>query len=132
MKALSRYIGIVRAGFPSPAADYRMEDIDLEQLLGVKLTSVYYARVLGHSMVGAHIPHDSLIVIDKSLKPQQNDIIIATLNGELILKHFVKRNGRIYLIANPATNSLEIKKGMDFSIWGVVVNVIIDYKKKAP
>ena len=121
-----RYGGSVKAGFPSPAADYMEEDIDLRKYLQPNPTSVYLARVRGDSMKNAHIPHDSLVVIDKSLKPRNNSIVIASLEGENIIKHFVKTHSGIFLAPNnPAYKSIRVTGEMDFSIWGVVTHVII-------
>ena len=120
------FAGCIKAGFPSPAADYLEEDIDLKKYLQPNPTSIYLARVKGDSMVNAHIPNDALVVIDKSLKPQNNSIIIATLQGENIIKHFIKTHAGIFLAPdNPAYRSIRITPDMDFSVWGVVTHVII-------
>ncbi len=92
MKALCEdvfYIGPVFAGFPSPAADYMEADIDLKLYLQPNRTSIYLARVKGDSMVNAHIPDNSIVVIDKSLRPANNSVVVATLEGERIIKHLV-------------------------------------------
>ena len=124
------FSGIIKAGFPSPAADYMEEDIDLKKYLQPNPTSIYLARVKGDSMMNANIPHDSLVVIDKSLKPRNNSIIIASLQGENIRKHFIKTHAGIFLAPdNPAYKPIRITPDMDFSVWGVVTHVIIDVQK---
>ncbi len=125
-----KFIGIVYAGFPSPATDYREEDIDLKKYLQPNETSIYLARVKGDSMVNAHIPSESLVVIDKSIKPKNNSIIIASLDGENIIKHFIKTHAGIFLAPdNPAYRPIRITPEMDFTVWGVVTHVIIDVRK---
>jgi DNA polymerase V len=125
-----RFIGIVWAGFPSPANDYMEEDIDLKKYLQPNPTSIYLARVKGDSMINAHIPHDSLVVIDKSLRPKNNSIVIASLNGENVIKHFIKTHSGIFLAPdNPAYKSTRITPEMDFSIWGIVTHVIINVQR---
>jgi DNA polymerase V len=124
------FAGKVKAGFPSPAADYREEDIDLRKYLQPNPTSIYLARVKGDSMINAHIPDDSLVVIDKSLKPKNNSIVIASLEGENVIKHFIKTHSGIFLAPdNPAYKPVRITPDMDFSIWGVVTHVIINVQK---
>ena len=119
-------MGIVRAGFPSPASDYMEEDIDLRKYLQPNPTSIYLARVKGDSMVNSHIPDDSLVVIDKSLKPENNSIIIASLDGENIIKHFIKTHSGVFLASNnPAHKPIRITEENDFAVWGVVTHVII-------
>lgn len=126
----SKYIGLVFAGFPSPADDYREEDIDVEELLGIHSTSVYYARVKGDSMIGAHIPDNAIIVIDKARKPRQNSVIVGTLNGENLLKHYIRTDEGIFLAPNnPQFATIAVTEDMDFSVWGVVIRIIIDSTK---
>jgi DNA polymerase V len=123
------YIGNVFAGFPSPAGDYYEEDIDLAKFLQPNKTSIYIARVQGDSMINAHIPHKSLIVIDKSAKPRNGAVIVATLNGERIVKHFAQTQAGTFLSSsNPLYSPIHVQPGMDFSIWGVVIHVIITLK----
>ena len=126
----ARFIGVALAGFPSPASDYMEEDIDLKKYLQPNPTSIYIARVKGDSMINAHIPDDSLVVIDKSLKPGNNSIIIASLQGENIIKHFIKTHAGMFLAPdNPRYKPIRITPEMDFSVWGVVTHVIIDVRK---
>lgn len=123
------FMGIVRAGFPSPASDYTEEDIDLKQYLQPNPTSIYLARVKGDSMVNSYIPDGSIVVIDKSLKAENNSIVIATLDGENIIKHFVKTHSGVFLASNnPAHKAIRVSDHHDFSIWGVVTHVIIKLK----
>jgi DNA polymerase V len=106
------------------------EDIDLRKYLQPNPTSIYLARVKGDSMVNAHIPDDSLVVIDKSLKPKNNSIVVASLDGEHVIKHFIKTHAGIFLAPdNPAYKPLHITPEMDFSIWGVVTHVIINVQR---
>jgi DNA polymerase V len=124
------FSGTVQAGFPSPAADYMEDDIDLKKYLQPNPTPVYLARVKGDSMINAYIPHNSLVVVDKSLKPKNNSIIIASLNGENIIKHFVKTSVGVFLAPNnTAYKPIKIEPDMDFSIRGVVTHVIIPLLK---
>lgn len=125
-----RYLGIVSAGFPSPATEYSEADIDLKAYLQANPTATYIARASGESMVNSHIPDDCLLVINKSLKPKNNSIIVASVNGENVVKHFVKTHAGVFLSpSNPAYKPIRVTEEMDFAIWGVVTHVIIDVLK---
>ena len=124
-----RFIGLVSAGFPSPASDYMEEDIDLKAFLQPNPTATYLARVKGDSMVNAHIPDNAIVVIDKSIKPRNNSVIVASLNGENVIKHFVKTHAGLFLSPNnSAYKPIRITDEMDFSVWGVVTHVIVSLK----
>jgi DNA polymerase V len=129
-KAIYPYIGRVSAGFPSPADDYRENEIDITQYLQANPTATYFAKACGESMIHSHIPNDALLVVNKSIKPVNNSIVIATVNGENVVKHFIKTHAGVFLAPNnPAYKPLKITDDMDFSIWGVVTHVIIDVRR---
>lgn len=125
-----KFLGFVYAGFPSPAADYMEEDIDLKKYLQPNPTAVYIARVEGDSMLNSNIPDQSIVVIDKSLVPHNGNIVIASLNGEKLIKQFVKTHTGLFLSSsNPKYQPIKISPDMEFQIWGVVTHVIVKLVK---
>jgi DNA polymerase V len=120
----------IPAGFPSPAQDYMEEDIDLQKLLVDHPLATFLVRVKGKSMINAFIPEDALLVVDKSLKPKHNDIIVGLINGEFTVKYLIKKGSEIILQpANPAFKPITVTEEMNFTVWGVVSKIIIDPKK---
>jgi DNA polymerase V len=121
------YGSSVPAGFPSPAADYIMEEIDLGKELIPKPLSTFVVRVTGDSMIDAHIPPQSRLVVDRSLKPRNNSIVVAVVNGEFTVKRFFKNSSGIRLMpANKKYHPIPITEGMEFSVWGIVTQILID------
>jgi DNA polymerase V len=124
-----KFLGFVPAGFPSPASDYSEEDINLEQILKPK-SSMFCFRAVNDSMIGANIPPHAILIVDKALRPSNNAIVIAVLNGEFTVKYLVKDFKGYQLVpANPKYKSIRIDEGMDFSVWGVVTAIIIQTVK---
>jgi DNA polymerase V len=81
-------------------------------------------------MINDFIPEGALLVVDRSLKPQHNDIIVGVVNGEFTVKRLLRSAKKIVLQpANPAFRPLQITEEMDFVVWGVVIQIIIDPKK---
>ena len=121
------FLPIVRAGFPSPADEYLDPDLDFNAYLKKNKTAVIPVRVKGDSMIDAFIPNNSIVMVDRSLRPSNNSIVVATLNGENIIKHLVRTQDGLWLLpANKKYKSIRLTEGMDFSVWGVVKHVIID------
>lgn len=119
--------GPVSAGFPSPAADYMQEEIDLNHYLKPRPSATFIIRVKGESMIEAFIPDGALLIIDRSIKPSSNMIVLAVLNGELVLKRFIKNSSGIRLMpANPKYPPIPITEDMDFRVWGTVTQIIIN------
>ena len=50
-------------------------------------------------MEKAGIGNDDLLVVDKSLKAKNNDIVIAVVNGEFTVKRYIDLDGKICLRA---------------------------------
>jgi len=117
----------VQAGFPSPAADYIEDDINLADYLAPNPVSIYLVRVVGDSMMDAHIPNNSLLIVDKSIHPRNNQIVVASINGEFTVKRLIKNGSGIRLMpANTKYPPIPITEEMDFRVWGTVTRIIID------
>ncbi len=117
----------VRAGFPSPAQDYMCEAIDLNRELIAHPATTFYARAVGRSMIGAGIDDGDLLVIDKSLEPQEGNIVVAFVDGEFTLKRF--RRDASGLCAwlepeNPDFEPIRVTADNDFMVWGVLTHSI--------
>ena len=124
---LARYNQVVPAGFPSPAADYMEEEINFNTYLMPRPSSTFVMRVQGDSMVDAHIPDNALIVVDRSIKPASNMIVVAVINGEITVKRFIQNSSGVRLMpANPKYQPIPVNEDMDFRIWGTVTKVILD------
>lgn len=76
----------ISAGFPSPADDFVEGSLDLNKHLIDHPAATFFLRVAGESMTGAGIHPGDLLVVDRSLTPRHNDIVIAVLHGELTVK----------------------------------------------
>lgn len=115
----------VPAGFPSPADDYMDRSLDLNEYLIKNRAASFFIRVAGESMRGAGILPGDILLVDRSVEPAHNRIVVAVLDREMLVKrlHFSRR--RVYLASeNPEFQPVEITEGMDACIWGVVTAVI--------
>lgn len=120
----------VKAGFPSPAQDHLENDIKLIDLLTIHPEATFFVAVSGDSMKDAYIPDEATLVVDRSVTPSHKDIILAFVNGQYTVKRLIKKGKQIILKPeNPKYKALEITEDMEFIIWGVVQNVIINRKQ---
>ena len=119
----------VPAGFPSPATDYLEERIDLSKELIKHPLSTFLVQSEGDSMINAFIPPKALLLVDRSITPQNGDIVLAVLNGDFTVKFLKKNNLKCWLVpANSKYREMEITEEMNMQIWGVVITVISDPK----
>ncbi|MCM1450502.1 MAG: translesion error-prone DNA polymerase V autoproteolytic subunit [Clostridiales bacterium] len=117
--------GII-AGFPSPAQDYINETIDLNKDLIRHPASTFYGRVVGDSMIEEGIEEGDILVIDKSLEPENGDLAVCCLDGEFTLKRInITRAGAVYLMpSNHRYKPIEVTPANEFLVWGIVVYTI--------
>jgi len=119
------YVSSISAGFPSPAEDHIDVSLNLNDYLVKHPSSTFYIYVKGDSMIGAGIYDGDLMVVDRSLEPQSNNVVVAVIDGEFTVKRIHKNNKQIYLLPdNKNYKRILIKKDMDFQIWGVVTHSI--------
>ncbi|MDE6153987.1 MAG: translesion error-prone DNA polymerase V autoproteolytic subunit [Muribaculaceae bacterium] len=116
----------IRAGFPSPAQDYISESIDLNRDLIRHPASTFYGRVVGDSMIEEGIEEGDILVIDKSLEPENGDLAVCCLDGEFTLKRInITRGNRIYLMpSNRRYRPIEVTPDNEFVVWGIVTYTI--------
>ena len=121
----SLFEGKVSAGFPSPAADYEEDKLDLNRYLIKNPAATFFVRVTGDSMTGAGIYSGDLLVVDRSLEPRDKSVVIAVIDGELTVKRIRIGNKKITLEPENENYSVQqITEDTDFQVWGVVTNVI--------
>lgn len=112
-------------GFGAAADDYMERGIDLnEQLIRNKPAS-YFMRVTGNSMVNASIHDGDIVIVDRSLKPVSGKIVIAIVDGEMLIRRLEKTINRVRLIPEtPRLSPIEVSEFSNLTIWGVVSYVI--------
>ena len=113
-------------GFGAAADDYAERGIDLNEQLVRNKPATFFMPVLVDAMVGAGIHDGDIVIVDRSLKAVSGKVVIATLNGEMLIRRLEKTFNKIRLL--PETSKLspiEVDtSGNEFAIWGVVTYAI--------
>ena len=124
-QGLPFYLSPVEAGFPSPADDYLDNRLDLHRHLVQHETATFFLRAHGQSMINAGIHDGDLLIVDRAIEASHNRVVIAALDGELVVKRLVRRNGRVLLVPdNPDYPEFDITNREHVHIWGVVTYAI--------
>lgn len=118
----------VRAGFPSPADDHAEPGLNLNELLE-NPAATFCAWAEGDSMIDLGILDGDLMIIDRSLAPRNDDVVVADMNGAFTVKRLVQKpDGSFLMPANPDYPAIPITADDEIRIWGVVVRVIHDLR----
>jgi DNA polymerase V len=115
----------ISAGFPSPADDFIETRISLDDELISNKDATFFAKVSGQSMIGAGLDDNDLLVIDRSLAPENNKIAVCFLDGEFTVKRLRVEKNEVWLQPeNVNYPIINITEDNDFVIWGIVTSVI--------
>ena len=123
--SIPMFLDNISAGFPSPATDYMENKLDLNEHLIKHPAATFIVKASGFSMIGAGIYSGDLLIIDRSITPQNNNIVIASIFGDLTVKKLKKKKNTLFLVsASDDYPSIEVKEEMECFIWGVVTFII--------
>lgn len=115
----------VSAGFPSPADDFKELRISIDQEVVRNEEATFYARVSGVSMQGAGLDDGDLLVIDRSLEPQDDKIAVCFIDGSFTVKRLKVDVNCVYLMSeNKNYKPIKVTEGDELLIWGIVTYVI--------
>lgn len=124
----------LRAGFPSPAADYEQRTLDFNRDFIAHPQATFYGRVVGDSMQEAGINEGDILVVDKAAEIDDGDVVVAFFNREFTIKFIDMKHraeGYIELVpANPKYKRIHIDVNDEFTVWGKVVFTIKDWRNR--
>ena len=122
-----RLLGLVEAGFPTPAEEELVDTITLDEWLIDNREATYMLKVKGDSMRDAGIVPGDLVLVERTDKYRVGNIVIADVDGKWTMKYLRKENGgRFYLeAANPDYKDIYPKESL--SIAAVVKGVVRKY-----
>lgn len=112
-------------GFGAAADDYMERGIDLNEQLIRNKPATYFFRMKGDAMQEAGIFDKDVLIVDRSVKLANGKIIVAVLNGELLVRRFHKNFSSAFLIPeNSRYKAINLAEFSDFVVWGVVMYTI--------
>ena len=77
-------------GFGAAADDYAERGIDLNEQLIRNKPATFFMRVRGDAMIDAGIHDGDIVIVDRSLKAVSGKVVIAILNGEMLIRRLEK------------------------------------------
>lgn len=115
----------VSAGFPSPADDLLESHLDLNRYLISQPAATFFMRFEGELMLESGLQQGDLLIVDRSIEVTEQKIIVAAVNGDLVIRRVSRNRRRLQLLSeNPNSQVISITQDTEFQIWGVVTYVI--------
>ncbi|MGS2873305.1 translesion error-prone DNA polymerase V autoproteolytic subunit [Enterobacter huaxiensis] len=122
--AIPLFSDVVQCGFPSPAADYVEQRIDLNELLVAHPSSTYFVKAAGDSMIEGGIHNGDLLVVDSSRTAVHGDIVIAAVDGDFTVKRLQLRPTIQLNPMNSAYSPIVVSCEDTLDIFGVVTWIV--------
>jgi DNA polymerase V len=112
-------------GFGAAADDYAERGIDLNEQLIRNKPATFFMKISGTSMINAGINDGDIAIVDRSLKPQNGKIVIAIVDGEMLIRRYERTINKLRLVPDtPKLSPIEVSEFSDCKIWGVVIYII--------
>ncbi len=74
--ALPQDVGVsIHTGFPNPAIDASLKDLDLNQLLVHHPVATYLMRITGDDWRSLGILDNDIVIVDRAFSAQRNDLV---------------------------------------------------------
>lgn len=115
-------------GFPSPARDHFEKPLSLDEYIIKRPAATFFVRVKGDGLNKIGIFSDDILVVDRSISASPGHLIVAILEGEMVVRKLVKQGKTTYLSRKKSLdNATKITDMLDFEVWGVVSHAIHKY-----
>lgn len=112
-------------GFGAAADDYMERGIDLNEQLVMNKPATFFFRMNGEAMTGAGLNKGDVLIVDRSLKAANGKIIVAVVDGEMVVRRFMQTMNRVSLLPeNDKFRMIEIGEFTTYQCWGVVTCAI--------
>ncbi len=126
-------LGLVEAGFPSPAEEELLDVMSFDEYLTPNKESTYILKVKGDSMIDAGIREGDMVIVERRASYKVGQIVVASVDGDYTMKYLRRstpltagKEGGYYL--EPANKNYQpIYPRESFRIEAVVTAVVRKY-----
>lgn len=118
-------------GFAGSYDDQISGSLDLNQLLIEHPASTYFMRINGDGLVSEGTADGDIVIVDRGLEPGNNDLVIAVIDGELVLRQLKVSNSQRVLLSDNGASITPIPEESDIEFWGVVTASIRQYRNQS-
>ena len=112
-------------GFGAAADDFMERGIDLNDQLIMNKAATFFFRMNSDAMENASIYPGDVLIVDRSVKASNGKIIVAAVNGELLVRRYQQSFNKASLCAdNKKFKDILLEEFTQFQSWGVVTCTI--------
>lgn len=121
-----RILGLVEAGFPTPAEEATLDTVSLDTWLIDRREASFMLQVKGESMRDAGIKDGDMVIVERTNTAKPGQIVIAEVDGGWTMKYLRRDDEGFYL--EPANEDFNIiRPEEDMRISAIVKAVVRKY-----
>ena len=120
VKRISVY-GEVAAGGPREGVQLELGSLFVNE--AISKNECFGLRVTGNSMVDAGIYEGDFLIVEKSARARNGEIVVALLDGETTVKRYQDQKGQVHLIPENAEMTPIPVQGKKLEIQGKVIGL---------
>ena len=109
------------SGFQSPADDYLEGRLNISDVLVIDPECTFYFQMDSNLMNNHGLRSGDILVIDRSLKPVTDTIVIAFVDGCFYCRRYDIVNQKPVLLGDE--DRIETSDGQVLQVWGVVTSI---------
>jgi SOS regulatory protein LexA len=121
-----KMLGLIEAGFPTPAEEALLDTVSLDEWLIPKREASFMLKVKGHSMKDAGINDGDMIIAERASTAPVGAIVVADIDGEWTLK-YLRRNSKGYYLEAANDEYPDLRPKEKLTIAAIVRGVIRKY-----
>jgi SOS regulatory protein LexA len=121
-----KLLGLIEAGFPTPAEESLLEQISLDEWLIPKREASFMLKVKGQSMKDAGINDGDMVIAERANTAPVGSIVVAEIDGDWTLK-YLRRNSKGYYLEAANNEYPDLRPKEKLSIAAIVRGVIRKY-----
>jgi len=91
-------LGVVEAGFPSPAEEELTDTMSMDEYLIGNKDATFMLKVQGDSMIDAGIMPGDMVLVERGAEARDGDIVIAEIDKGWTMKYLKKKGRQVYLM----------------------------------
>lgn len=125
MEEMSPYMKLAETNgqsFPLPGEAYNFIRLDLSLALIRNPAHTFFLRINQETLGSEGYCRGHIAVVDRHAQPRHRQVIAAYYEGSFIICRLMMQEGALQIQTDEETTDLE--PDMDFSIWGVVRDVL--------
>lgn len=117
--------------FENLCSDHVEKRLNIHDFLVEQEDSTFFATLNTQAMRDIGLLPKDVAVINSAAIARVGDIVMAVVDGEFTIRQLVKtkNNTLVLQAANPDFKPIEIARGKEFEIWGVVTGAFRKYSR---